>query len=239
MKRLRKPRFLFIYPIAIALGLLGHTTEWGFRLGIGILLLAVLLRLWANGHVGHRKVNWTPPGSAGGKIGCLITAGPYAYVRNPLYFGSLLIIAGFCVMLGSIWLGLVGLACFLFIYRTKILEEEHTLRHEWGSAFERYVASVPRLWPTWRRNPHREGQWSWQGLRASKELKTMGWVSVGIILCYFREEIIQEGESLLGEDVLKHTIWFVVLGLIVLIDAAYELVKRSRRRSAPVAVPHL
>jgi len=47
-----KPRFAFVYPLAIALVIFAHTTEPSLRWGIVIVALGELLRLWANGYVG-------------------------------------------------------------------------------------------------------------------------------------------------------------------------------------------
>lgn len=57
----------------------------------------------------------------------VVTTGPYAFVRHPLYFGALFYIAGTSLVLGSWWgLGLVPLLAFLLVIRIGI--EEKTLR---------------------------------------------------------------------------------------------------------------
>ena len=96
MVRLRKARFLFVYPLAGWLFWTARTSEASLRLGVALALSGEALRLWANGYVGHRKVNATARGPQDPKIGRLITAGPYAFVRNPLYVGSFLIGLGVC-----------------------------------------------------------------------------------------------------------------------------------------------
>lgn len=78
----------------------------------------------------------------------LTTSGPYAYTRNPLYLGSLMIAFGFGVASAS-WL-LVGLLAVLFavIYIPTIQGEESYLRSQFPR-FDEYVAKVPRLLPRW------------------------------------------------------------------------------------------
>ena len=228
MKRLRRPRFLFVYPLAAALFLAARTSERRLLWGIVIIMLGEAVRLWANGYVGNKKVNWTPQARHDQKIGRLITAGPYSHVRHPLYFGTLLIGIGFCLIVGNLWLGLLALGGFLVTYRRKMAEEEETLAHEWGEEFERYRRAVSRWLPGWRTAPERHGRWTWQGLQASKEPKTLAWVIILLILLYFREELIQNHERLWGTP--KHALLVAVLVLLLLGDGLYELWHRRRKR---------
>jgi protein-S-isoprenylcysteine O-methyltransferase Ste14 len=76
----------------------------------------------------------------------LTQTGPYAYTRNPLYLGSILIAAGFAVALGS-WLVAVALAVgFGIIYVPVIASEEAFLRSAFPE-FDEYCRRVPRLIP--------------------------------------------------------------------------------------------
>lgn len=76
----------------------------------------------------------------------LCRTGPYAYTRNPLYLGSLLLTLGFALAGGSWLLGLLLVATFLAIYLPTIVAEEDYLRARFPS-FESYAAEVPRLLP--------------------------------------------------------------------------------------------
>jgi protein-S-isoprenylcysteine O-methyltransferase Ste14 len=76
----------------------------------------------------------------------LTVTGPYAYTRNPLYLGSMLIAAGFAVALGSWIVGVVLLSVFLVIYIPVILSEERFLRSTFVG-FDAYCERVPRLIP--------------------------------------------------------------------------------------------
>ena len=86
----------------------------------------------------------------------LATTGPYAYTRNPLYLGSLLIAAGFGIAGRNPWIGLGIVALLLGIYYPVILSEEEYLRTHF-TEFEDYRERVPRLIPrfTSRGNPGR------------------------------------------------------------------------------------
>lgn len=76
----------------------------------------------------------------------LTRTGPYAYTRNPLYLGSMMIAFGFAAAAGS-WVILVVLAVlFAVIYLPTIRSEEAYLREHFAG-FEEYAAKVPRLLP--------------------------------------------------------------------------------------------
>ncbi len=99
-------------------------------------LLLVLPGLWLRGYAaGYVKKNRE-----------LTQTGPYAYVRNPLYLGSILIAAGFAVALLS-WIVALALALmFLIIYIPVIASEERFLRATFAD-FDEYSRRVPRLIP--------------------------------------------------------------------------------------------
>jgi protein-S-isoprenylcysteine O-methyltransferase Ste14 len=76
----------------------------------------------------------------------LTFTGPYAYTRNPLYLGSMMIAFGFAAAAGS-WVILIALAAlFAAIYIPTILSEESYLRERFAG-FDAYAAKVPRLLP--------------------------------------------------------------------------------------------
>jgi protein-S-isoprenylcysteine O-methyltransferase Ste14 len=76
----------------------------------------------------------------------LAITGPYAYTRNPLYLGSMLIAFGFAAAAAS-WMILVSLAVlFAAIYLPTIQSEEAYLREHFPG-FDAYAARVPRLLP--------------------------------------------------------------------------------------------
>jgi protein-S-isoprenylcysteine O-methyltransferase Ste14 len=100
--------------------------------GVLIAIPGILLRALASGHVKKNEE--------------LTTTGPYAYVRNPLYLGSLLMAIGFAVAARSIWVLLVMVAMFLAIYLPVIRSEEAFLRQTFP-AFDQYAHNVPRLFP--------------------------------------------------------------------------------------------
>ena len=236
MKWIRKPRFLLVYPLVAVIFLVARTTERQLLLGLPIVLLGEFIRLWADGYVGHVKVNRTQHQRGDAKIGQLITAGPYAYVRHPLYLGTFIIGLGFCIIVGNLWVGLAALTFFLLIYQWRMTKEEEILKYEWGEVFARYRRSVPRWLPSGRRYDQPNGQWSWQGIAASRELKTLIWVIVVAVLLYLRQEVFQEHEFLVGANRVKHLILLVLMAVLIATDVGYELKRRWAKRLQPSGV---
>ncbi len=76
----------------------------------------------------------------------LATTGPYAYTRNPLYLGSMLLAFGFAGASQNVWLVLLLTALFFGIYIPTIRSEETFLRANFPN-FAAYAAAVPRLLP--------------------------------------------------------------------------------------------
>ncbi len=81
----------------------------------------------------------------------LATGGPYARTRNPLYFGSLVMGAGFAVAGGVWYLGVALLALFVLIYWPVMRREGEFLRGEFGEKYASYAAAVPFFFPALRR----------------------------------------------------------------------------------------
>src|ERR1700684_2751844 len=94
-RRIRVPLgFLF----AVIYFWLARPTWRSLLLGAVIVLPGLFIRALASGHVRKNE--------------SLATSGPYAYTRNPLYFGSLLMGLGFCVAACSWWAGLALIVMF-------------------------------------------------------------------------------------------------------------------------------
>ena len=99
-------------------------------------LVLVIPGLWLRGYAsGYVKKNQE-----------LTTSGPYAYTRNPLYLGSILIAAGFAVALLSWAVAIVLAVGFAIIYIPVIASEERFLRATFPG-FDEYCWRVPRLIP--------------------------------------------------------------------------------------------
>ena len=108
---------------------------WGLPLSV----LGLLLRGWAAGHL-EKNIR-------------LAVGGPYAYVRNPLYLGTLFVAAGLVVASRRWLLAVLFALVFGLIYLPAIELEEQHLRSLFPD-FADYAQRVPALWPSPRRIPN-------------------------------------------------------------------------------------
>ncbi len=77
----------------------------------------------------------------------LVADGPFRHVRNPLYFGNLLMAAGIAMFSSRTGWFVLVVGQTLFIHRL-IGREEAALRETQGEAYLAYLAVLPRLWPS-------------------------------------------------------------------------------------------
>jgi len=110
-------------------------------MGLPISLAGLALRGWAAGHLAKNQ--------------SLATSGPYAYIRNPLYLGTLLVGCGLAVASRSAGLAVLFAAVFLLVYLPVIEQEEQHLRKIFPE-YECYAARVPMLWPGFSFSKSRE-----------------------------------------------------------------------------------
>lgn len=105
---------------------------WSIAAAAVIAGVGIALRALASGHVKKNQE--------------LTTTGPYAYVRNPLYLGSIIIAIGFAIAARDVWVGVVLVVFFCTIYVPVIRGEENYLRAAF-SGYTDYTRHVPRLVP--------------------------------------------------------------------------------------------
>ncbi len=82
----------------------------------------------------------------------LVTTGPYRYVRNPIYVGTLIIIMGYFLWFKSIWMPVYAVGAWLGCHLFVTLYEEPALKKKFGAAYENYCKSVPRWIPRLKRS---------------------------------------------------------------------------------------
>lgn len=157
--------------------LLGLTALYVARPTAGTLLAGVVvslfgegLRLWASGHLEKNRR--------------LSTDGPYAWTRNPLYLGSLLVGLGFCLATGRPVLVIVLAVVFLLVYLPVMKREAARLEESFPGDYAAYAARVPLFVP----RPPAEGprpesespssRFSWTRVRENRE----HWTVLGLLL---------------------------------------------------------
>jgi protein-S-isoprenylcysteine O-methyltransferase Ste14 len=106
---------------------------WTFiAIGTAIALLGIAIRAVASGQVKKDRE--------------LTTTGPYAYVRNPLYLGSIVIGVGFAIAARDIWVLVYLVVYFILIYVPVIQGEQNYLRSTFPG-YDDYTHCVPSLLP--------------------------------------------------------------------------------------------
>jgi protein-S-isoprenylcysteine O-methyltransferase Ste14 len=143
----RKARRIPLFIGALLLIILAKPNFSGILIGMALIFLGEGIRIWAAGHLQKNEV--------------LTVTGPYAYVKNPLYIGSILITAGFCILADSIYLLAAAffMFCFHYIPYKKKVEGER-MEKIFGSQFEDYDGKVPDYLPRW--TPYSDEKASWQ-----------------------------------------------------------------------------
>ncbi len=152
-------------PLLLAILIWAHPSPASLIAGFALALLGESLRIWAVRHAGGATRTTGRPG-AGAE---LITHGPFAYVRNPLYLGNFILSLGLCVMAWAWmpWMLLLFIALFAVQYSLIVSLEEERLRQHFGQIYEKYLQAVPRFIPRLRTYDARRVQ----GMPLSRALK--------------------------------------------------------------------
>jgi len=141
-KKLRLP-LGFVFGIAYLVW--ARPSQMTLIVGGVVAFVGVLVRAWASGHISKNKR--------------LAVSGPYAHTRNPLYFGSFLIGAGFAIAAHPALL-LVVIAFWVLVYAPTMEREKANIRERFPDAYDRYSANVPAFVPRvtpWRSEESDEG----------------------------------------------------------------------------------
>ena len=113
-----------------------------FNFGALLVLFGLLMRIWG--------LSYLPGGTQQTVVEQrkLVTNGPYAFIRNPVYFGNIFMNIGMIIAIGG-WLPYllwIGLFFFPIFYQLIAKYEEKQLVAEFGTAFNRYRQAVPRFY---------------------------------------------------------------------------------------------
>ena len=113
---------------------------------MGALIVAIgeAIRLWAVHHIGAISRTRSD------RLGPLVSSGPFALIRNPLYVGNILLWAGFAISAQLVWLAPIIVVLLTLEYHAIVRWEEGLLTERIGEPYVRYVATVPRWLPSFR-----------------------------------------------------------------------------------------
>jgi len=138
--------------------------------GSPFMLAGMALRAWAAGHLAKNER--------------LAVGGPYAYTRNPLYLGTLLVAAGLTLAARRPLLGVLVGTFFLLAYLPAIEQEEQHLRKLFAEYAE-YARRTPMLWPRLRGAAPPE-HFRWDLYRRNREHQALLGLAAGLALLAFK-----------------------------------------------------
>lgn len=158
------------YPVGVAAFWFARPQVKWLLFGAGIAILGLLLRGYAAGHLRKHKQ--------------LATSGPYAFTRNPLYLGSVLLALGFSVASHS-WISTLLVGVYLLIFYPVVIRREHAeLEAHYGSAFVQYASQVPAFWPRLFPAMALKERFSWPLYRQNREYEAaIGLAVAMVVLC--------------------------------------------------------
>lgn len=117
-------------------------TTWPFWVGAALTAGGLLFAVWARAHIG---TNWSAIVTIK-EDHELITTGPYAMVRHPIYTGLLLAFVGSAMARGE-WRGVLAVLIAVWALWRKLRFEEHWMREQFGEAYQTYSRRVAALIP--------------------------------------------------------------------------------------------
>jgi protein-S-isoprenylcysteine O-methyltransferase Ste14 len=150
-----KLRVPFGFVLLLAFALLAHPSATSALIGLPISIFGLFIRGWAAGHLAKNQD--------------LATSGPFAFVRNPLYIGTLTVAAGVVIACRDWLLASIFAVGFVLIYLPVIELEEQHLRSIFAQYAE-YADHVRRLLPVSHWDPARR-RFSWALYRKNEEYK--------------------------------------------------------------------
>jgi len=131
-------------PFVLVMIIFAQPTAMTMLVGFLLAVAGECMRFWGVAYAGSLT-------RVTGRVGApsVIIAGPFAYVRNPLYVGNLLTYIGIGVMSNALfpWLLLGAAFWFLFQYDQIVSLEEEFLEQEFGASYLEFKQHVPRFIP--------------------------------------------------------------------------------------------
>lgn len=183
-QRLFEVRSYTPIPFLIVMVVIAHPTVASLAGGLAIVLLGEFLRLWGVSIAGSETRTTGPVGGT-----FLITRGPFAYVRNPLYLGNIIMYFGIGIMSNALVLACIALLYFVVQYTLIVTIEEEYLEKTFKGDYLLYARSVPRFLPSLKRyrgGSHEQPALDWKrGLISEKRsLQAIGCLTVLLLVLH-------------------------------------------------------
>jgi protein-S-isoprenylcysteine O-methyltransferase Ste14 len=216
-KRIRVQGTLIFWGVVLFVLFIGFTMpRWVDRpreeffdiLGMVFILSGFLVRIVARGY----KQDMSRGGDS------LVVDGPYSLMRNPMYFGTLLIGAGIIAVLLRLWTLPVFVIVYLAIYMPQIDREEKLLLERFGPRYKEYCRITPKYFPNIFRifqpgKPLLVLKWFW----VKKETSSLAWTIVFVFIMEIWQDVRLFGRGALVEEFLELSGVLLIFGAVVYI----------------------
>jgi len=171
----QRARVPFGFILLAAFAYYSAPTPLSLSVGLPVSFLGVLLRAWAAGHLAKNEE--------------LAISGPYAWIRNPLYLGTLTAAAGLVVASREVWLAVLFGLVFLLVYFPAIELEEQHLRKLFPG-YREYANEVPLLIPNGRPIPSTNG-FRFALYRRNQEYQALAGFLAGSVLLLWKAGVLK------------------------------------------------
>lgn len=169
---IRQHRVHFGFLVAVCVFVLADPGFSSIVSGLPLVILGESVRTWSSGHIKKNKE--------------LATDGPYAYTRNPLYFGSFLMGLGFVVIVSNLYVLFLYLFGFITIYFSVMRSEEADLEKAFGKQFLDYHERVPAFFPRVSRGGYGSGIFDWRLVLKHREYNAWLGIIGGVVILLFK-----------------------------------------------------
>jgi protein-S-isoprenylcysteine O-methyltransferase Ste14 len=174
-------------PFLLVMILFAQPTLMTMAAGIVLVAFGESMRFWGVAYAGSLT-------RVTGGVGApeVIVAGPFAYVRNPLYVGNILTYIGIGVMSNALfpWLVIAAAVWFAFQYFQIVLAEEEFLLNEFGTGYVEYTKSVSRFIPratpyTHPSQVHQQARWHEAVRSERRTFQALGLVLLVLLVLWY------------------------------------------------------
>lgn len=168
-------------PFLAVMVIVGTPTLFSIAGGLLVVLAGEGIRLWGVAIAGSETRTTGPVGGS-----FLITKGPFAYVRNPLYLGNILMYFGAGIMANTPVLAAIAFGYFFLQYSLIVSLEEEYLRKTFAEEFADYCKAVPRFFPAMKRydgGGHAQPDVNWRRgiISERRTMQAIGFLTLVII----------------------------------------------------------
>ena len=138
----------FVYILTPWLDPFGYPLFEVFRfLGIALFVLGLILLIWVHKALGE---HWSMMLKLGEEHS-LVTNGPYARVRHPMYTFFYIMSISTALISANLLVSIAGIGFWSLLYFLRVGDEEAMLLDQFGETYEDYMKQTGRLVPHFRR----------------------------------------------------------------------------------------